>query len=170
MLLILFSESPPYIWGKLQSATPLNSCGRESPPHCMGKTISCSPEYGIWWVHPHSHGENVTHQGFKMATVGSPPCVYGESSVAVQADVPEKGSPPYIWGKIVPWAYSRLTLGITPTLCEENFIRILLPSCASGSPPLAWGKHLKGQNLRFLARVTPHVYGENKNFPDIYLP
>ena len=49
-----------------------------TPTH-MGKIRNIKAFAFLLWNHPHMHGEN---------------------SVAVQADVPEKESPPYIMGKV----------------------------------------------------------------------
>ena len=172
--------SPPRVWGQRPRLRVRSGAHRFTPTR-VGTTATPSPTPPPPTVHPHACGDNAGAASttgrplrFTPTRVGTTrdvaypdrphavhPHACGDNAAAFIKRHAENGSPPRVWGQLLPRGVERGFPRFTPTRVGTTTIMTSMLPRPTGSPPRVWGQRLPPRTAAAARSVHPHACGDN---------
>ena len=148
--------SPPRMWGTRRADGLKTTKGRFTPTH-VGNTDDSQAPAARPPVHPHACGEHYPTQPGPAAAPGSPPRMWGTLVPQARAKRSWRFTPTHV-GNTAADKGPGFCISVHPHACGEHMSALPVARTNNGSPPRMWGTLDQLFTVHCVPRFTPtHV-------------
>ena len=130
----------PHVCGEGVSASGTQPSSPGSPPRVWGRRPRGRPRRSTASVHPHVCGEGARRPLPRGRRHRFTPTCVGQAGGWFRAPLPERGSPPRVWGRRGRGRPRGTARPVHPHVCGEGALTSSMIWPMRGSPPRVWGR------------------------------